>query len=59
MNMSIKNKLDLFHEKEELIDKLRQQQSVTRGASDWMMIEEEIQSLLNVIELRKCFDEEE
>ena len=28
------------------IEKLRQQQEATRGASDWTMLEEEIQALL-------------
>ena len=44
--------------KQEQIDLLRQQQEVTRGASEWTMLEEEIQELLNGIELRNCFDEE-
>ena len=41
------------------IEELRQQQAVTKGASEWTMLEEEIQELLNGIELRNCFDEEE
>ena len=32
--------------KEKTIDLLRQQQAATRGASDWTMLEEEIQLLL-------------
>ena len=44
--------------KEKTLDVLRQQQEVTRGASEWTMLEEEIQELLNDIELRNCFDEE-
>ena len=40
------------------IEELRQQQAVTKGASDWMRLEEEIQSLLNIIELRNCFDDD-
>ena len=33
--------------KEKTIDLLRQQQEVTRGATEWTMLEEEIQSLLD------------
>jgi len=33
--------------KNKTIDLLRQQQEVTRGASDWMRLEEEIQELLD------------
>ena len=33
--------------KEKTIDLLRQQQEATRGASEWVMLEEEIQSLLD------------
>ena len=33
--------------KKKTIDLLRQQQEVTRGASDWMRLEEEIQELLD------------
>jgi len=33
--------------KKKTIDLLRQHQEVTRGASDWMRLEEEIQELLD------------
>ena len=33
--------------KEKTIDLLRQQQEVTRGVTEWAMLEEEIQSLLD------------
>ena len=33
--------------KKKTIESLRQQQEVTKGASDWMMLEEEIQALLD------------
>ena len=33
--------------KKKTIDLLRQQQEVTRGASDWTRLEEEIQELLD------------
>ena len=33
--------------KKKTIESLRQQQEVTKGASDWMMLEEEIQTLLD------------
>ena len=36
--------------KEKTIALLRQQQETTRGASEWTMLEEEIQSLLDVDE---------
>ena len=41
--------------KEKTIDLLRQQQEVTRGASEWMMLEEEIQSLLDEQEVETCY----
>ena len=37
------------------IDLLRQQQEVTRGASEWVMLEEEIQSLLDKEEVEPCY----
>ena len=37
------------------IDLLRQQQEVTHGASEWMMLEEEIQELLDKEEVEPCY----
>tara|TARA_R100001244_G_scaffold38744_1_gene35067 strand:- start:11 stop:226 length:216 start_codon:yes stop_codon:yes gene_type:complete len=37
------------------IDLLRQQQNATRGASEWVMLEEEIQSLLDEEEVENCY----
>jgi len=37
------------------IDLLRQQQKVTHGASEWMMLEEEIQELLDEEEVEPCY----
>ena len=37
------------------IDLLRQQQEATRGASEWAMLEEEIQSLLDKEEGEPCY----
>ena len=37
------------------IDLLRQQQEATRGASEWAMLEEEIQSLLDEEEVETCY----
>ena len=34
---------------------LRQQQEATRGASEWAMLEEEIQSLLDKEEVEPCY----
>jgi len=34
---------------------LRQQQEATRGASEWVMLEEEIQSLLDKEEVEPCY----
>tara|TARA_B100000745_G_C19942813_1_gene317974 strand:+ start:48 stop:179 length:132 start_codon:yes stop_codon:yes gene_type:complete len=34
-------------DKQKLIDSLRQRQDVTKGATDWMRLEEEIQELLD------------
>jgi hypothetical protein len=34
---------------------LRQQQEATRGASEWAMLEEEIQSLLDEEEVEPCY----
>ena len=42
-------------QKEKTIDLLRQQQEATRGASEWVMIEEEIQSLLDEEEVEPCY----
>ena len=41
--------------KEKTIDLLRQQQEATRGASEWTMLEEEIQSLLDEEEVEPCY----
>ena len=41
--------------KEKTIDLLRQQQEATRGASEWAMLEEEIQSLLDEEEVEPCY----
>ena len=41
--------------KEKTIDLLRQQQEATRGASEWAMLEEEIQSLLDEEEVETCY----
>ena len=41
--------------KEKTIDLLRQQQEATRGASEWVMLEEEIQSLLDKKEVETCY----
>jgi len=41
--------------KEKTIDLLRQQQEATRGASEWVMLEEEIQSLLDEQEVETCY----
>jgi len=41
--------------KEKTIDLLRQQQEATRGASEWVMLEEEIQSLLDEQEVDTCY----
>ena len=41
--------------KEKTIDLLRQQQEATRGASEWAMLEEEIQSLLDEEEVEACY----
>lgn len=41
--------------KEKTIDLLRQQQEVTHGASEWMMLEEEIQELLDEEEVEPCY----
>ena len=41
--------------KEKTIDLLRQQQEATRGASEWAMLEEEIQSLLDEQEVETCY----
>jgi hypothetical protein len=37
------------------IDLLRQQQEATRGASEWAMLEEEIQELLDEEEVEPCY----
>ena len=37
------------------IDLLRQQQEATRGASEWVMLEEEIQFLLDKEEVEPCY----
>ena len=34
-------------DKQKLIDSLRHRQDVTKGATDWMRLEEEIQELLD------------
>ena len=41
--------------KEKTIALLRQQQETTRGASEWTMLEEEIQSLLDEEEVETCY----
>ena len=41
--------------KEKTIALLRQQQEATRGASEWAMLEEEIQSLLDEEEVEPCY----
>ena len=41
--------------KEKTIGLLRQQQEATRGASEWIMLEEEIQSLLDEEEVETCY----
>jgi len=41
--------------KEKTIALLRQQQEATRGASEWAMLEEEIQSLLDKEEVEPCY----
>ena len=41
--------------KEKTIGLLRQQQEATRGASEWIMLEEEIQSLLDEEEVEPCY----
>ena len=41
--------------KEKTIALLRQQQETTRGASEWTMLEEEIQSLLDEEEVEPCY----
>ena len=41
--------------KEKTITLLRQQQEATRGASEWAMLEEEIQSLLEKEEVETCY----
>ena len=41
--------------KEKTIDLLRQQQEATRGASEWAMLEEEIQFLLDKEEVEPCY----
>ena len=41
--------------KAKTIDLLRQQQEATRGASEWAMLEEEIQSLLDEEEVEPCY----
>ena len=40
---------------EKTIALLRQQQEVTHGASEWMMLEEEIQELLDEEEVEPCY----
>jgi len=40
---------------EKTIALLRQQQEATRGASEWAMLEEEIQSLLDEEEVETCY----
>ena len=40
---------------EKTIALLRQQQEATRGASEWAMLEEEIQSLLDEEEVEPCY----
>ena len=40
---------------EKTIALLRQQQEATRGASEWTMLEEEIQSLLDEEEVEPCY----
>ena len=40
---------------EKTIALLRQQQEVTHGASEWMMLEEEIQELLDKEEVEPCY----
>ena len=40
---------------EKTIALLRQQQEATRGASEWAMLEEEIQSLLEKEEVETCY----
>ena len=41
--------------KEKTIGLLRQQQEATHGASEWAMLEEEIQSLLEKEEVETCY----
>ena len=41
--------------KEKTIALLRQQQEATRGASEWSMLEEEIQELLDEEEVEPCY----
>ena len=41
--------------KEKTIALLRQQQEVTHGASEWMILEEEIQELLDEEEVEPCY----
>ena len=41
--------------KAKTIDLLRQQQEATHGASEWAMLEEEIQELLDEEEVEPCY----